>query len=185
MNAPNTTFLVDSSRNSIEYQNHSLNESSSINSSPFLRDVVNVPIQKLTSLPIELPKYRTALAAGLDLPAALDVPKTLEPFERVLIPTGFAIALPQGFEAQVRPRSGLALHKGLTVLNAPGTIDADYRGEIQVLLINLSRESVTIVPGERIAQLVIARHAYAQLQLVTELDNTERGTKGYGSTGHL
>ena len=130
-----------------------------------------------------LPSYQTALAAGLDLHAALDGPLPIAPNARVLVATGIALALPPGFEGQVRPRSGLAWSRGITVLNAPGTIDADYRGEIKVLLVNLGQETATVLPGERIAQLVVARHARAELMLVDELDPTARGAGGYGSTG--
>lgn len=130
-----------------------------------------------------LPQYATVQSAGMDLRANIDAPITLKPLERKLVPTGLYIALPEGFEAQVRPRSGLALKHGLTVLNAPGTIDADYRGEIGVVLINLSQEDFVINDGERIAQMVIARHEQASFQVVEELDETERGTGGYGHTG--
>jgi dUTP pyrophosphatase len=134
---------------------------------------------------LPLPSYQSALAAGLDLMAAVpaDTPMTIAPGGRALVPTGVAIALPAGFEAQVRPRSGLAVRHGLTVLNAPGTIDADYRGEIQVLLVNLGGESVSVPRGMRIAQLVIAPAIQAQLRLVTTLDQTSRGAGGFGSTG--
>ena len=131
----------------------------------------------------QLPAYATLLSAGMDLRANLDKPVTLCPMERRLIPTGLYIALPPGFEAQVRPRSGLALKKGITVLNAPGTVDADYRGEIGVCLINLSTENFVINDGERIAQMVIARHEQGEFCLVDELDETERGAGGYGHTG--
>ncbi len=131
----------------------------------------------------QLPAYATPQSAGMDLRANLDAPVTLCPLERRLIPTGLHIALPEGYEAQVRPRSGLALKCGLTVLNAPGTIDADYRGEIGVVLINLSQEEVTVSDGERIAQLVIARHEQGELVVVDCLDETERGEGGYGHTG--
>ena len=130
-----------------------------------------------------LPQYATPQSAGMDLRANNEEPITLRPLERKLIPTGLYIALPAGYEAQVRPRSGLALKHGITVLNSPGTIDADYRGEIGVLLINLSNEDFVINNGERIAQMVIARHEQAEFQLVEELDETERGTGGYGHTG--
>lgn len=130
-----------------------------------------------------LPQYATPQSAGMDLRANNEEPITLRPLERKLIPTGLYIALPAGYEAQVRPRSGLALKHGITVLNSPGTIDADYRGEIGVLLINLSNEDFVINKGERIAQMVIARHEQAEFQLVKELDETERGTGGYGHTG--
>lgn len=130
-----------------------------------------------------LPEYATPLSAGLDLRANLEQPVTLAPLERALIPTGLRIALPEGYEAQVRPRSGLAARHGLTLLNSPGTIDADYRGEIMVLLINFSDESFTINDGERIAQMVIARHEKAEFVEVEVLDETERGEGGYGHTG--
>ena len=130
-----------------------------------------------------LPAYATALSAGMDLRANIEEPIVLRPMERRLIPTGLYIALPPGFEAQVRPRSGLALKHGITVLNAPGTIDADYRGEVGVLLINLSQEPFTINNGERIAQMVIARHEQVEFEPVEELDATERGAGGYGHTG--
>ena len=131
----------------------------------------------------QLPAYATSLSAGMDLRANLDAPITLHPMERRLIPTGLHIALPEGYEAQVRPRSGLALKHGLTVLNTPGTIDADYRGEIGVVLINLSQEDFVINDGERIAQMVIAHHEQGDFVVVEELDETERGEGGYGHTG--
>ncbi len=131
----------------------------------------------------QLPAYATPQSAGMDLRANLDEPITLHPMERRLIPTGLHIALPEGYEAQVRPRSGLALKHGLTVLNSPGTVDADYRGEIGVVLINLSTEDYVVNDGERIAQLVIARYEQADFMEVTELDATERGEGGYGHTG--
>ncbi|MBE6247919.1 MAG: dUTP diphosphatase [Prevotella sp.] len=131
----------------------------------------------------QLPAYATPQSAGMDLRANLDAPVTLHPMERRLIPTGLHIALPEGYEAQVRPRSGLALKHGLTVLNTPGTIDADYRGEIGVVLINLSQEDFVINDGERIAQMVIARYEQGDLVVVEELDQTERGEGGYGHTG--
>lgn len=130
-----------------------------------------------------LPTYATPQSAGMDLRANLDAPVTLRPMERRLIPTGLHIALPEGYEAQVRPRSGLALKKGITVLNAPGTVDADYRGEVGVLLINLSAEDFVVNDGERIAQMVIARHEQPELVEVEALDETERGAGGYGHTG--
>ena len=130
-----------------------------------------------------LPEYATPLSAGLDLRANIEESIVLRPMERQLIGTGLYIALPPGYEAQVRPRSGLALKHGITVLNTPGTIDADYRGEVKVLLINLSAEPFTINEGERIAQMVIARHEHAELTLVEVLDETERGAGGYGHTG--
>lgn len=130
-----------------------------------------------------LPQYATSQSAGMDLRANLDNPVVLQPLERRLIPTGIYIALPEGYEAQVRPRSGLALKKGITVLNAPGTIDADYRGEVGVVLINLSQEPFTVNDGERIAQVVFARYEQGNLVPVEVLDETERGAGGYGHTG--
>lgn len=130
-----------------------------------------------------LPQYATPLSAGMDIRANLTTPVVLKPLQRVLIPTGLYIALPQGFEAQVRPRSGLAIKKGITVLNSPGTVDADYRGEICVILINLSTDEFVVEDGERIAQLVIARHEQIDWQLVEQLDETERGEGGFGHTG--
>ena len=130
-----------------------------------------------------MPTYATSQSAGMDLRANLEEPVVLHPMERRLIPTGLHIALPEGYEAQVRPRSGLALKHGLTVPNAPGTIDADYRGEIGVVLINLSQEDFTINDGERIAQLVVARYEQVEFSLVETLDETERGEGGYGHTG--
>lgn len=130
-----------------------------------------------------LPAYATVLSAGMDLRANLDSPITLRPLERCLVPTGLFIALPQGYEAQVRPRSGLALKKGITVLNTPGTIDADYRGEIGVILVNLSAEDFVINDGERIAQMVVARHETVEWDAVETLDETERGAGGFGHTG--
>ena len=131
----------------------------------------------------QLPAYATAQSAGMDLRANLAEPIVLHPLERRLIPTGLHIALPEGYEAQVRPRSGLALKHGLTVLNSPGTIDADYRGEIGVVLVNLSQDNFVVNDGERIAQLVIARYEQAALVTVETLDETERGEGGYGHTG--
>ena len=130
-----------------------------------------------------LPAYATEQSAGMDLRANIDEPIVLKPMERRLIPTGLHIALPAGYEAQVRPRSGLALKKGVTVLNSPGTIDADYRGEVGVLLINLSAEAFVVNDGERIAQMVIARHETAEFVEVEVLSATERGEGGYGHTG--
>ena len=131
----------------------------------------------------QLPIYATQLSAGMDLRANLDEPVVLHPMERKLIKTGLFIALPPGHEAQIRPRSGLALKHGITVLNTPGTIDADYRGEIGVCLINLSQEDFTVNDGERIAQMIIARHEQAEFEIVEQLDETERGAGGYGHTG--
>ena len=130
-----------------------------------------------------LPAYATEQSAGMDLRADIEQPVTLKPLERRLKPTGLHIALPQGYEAQVRPRSGLALKHGITVLNTPGTIDADYRGEIGVVLVNLSNEDFVVNPGERVAQMVIAQYEQAVLQTVDTLDETERGEGGYGHTG--
>ncbi len=130
-----------------------------------------------------LPAYATPQSAGMDLRANLDAPVTLQPMERRLIPTGLHIALPAGYEAQVRPRSGLALKKGITVLNTPGTIDADYRGEIGVILINLSQEEFVVNDGERIAQMVIAKHETAGFIEVEVLEESERGAGGFGHTG--
>ncbi len=131
----------------------------------------------------QLPTYATIQSAGMDLRANLDQPITLAPMQRCLVPTGLYMALPIGFEAQVRPRSGLAIKKGITVLNSPGTIDADYRGEVCVILINLSTEPFVIEDGERIAQMVIARHEQVAWEEVEVLDDTERGAGGFGHTG--
>ena len=131
----------------------------------------------------DLPHYETEASAGMDLRAVLDAPVTLKPLERAIIKTGLFIELPVGIEAQVRPRSGLAAKKGITVLNAPGTIDADYRGEIGVILVNLSNEDFTVEGGERIAQLVIAKHERADWNEVEVLSDTVRGAGGFGSTG--
>lgn len=131
----------------------------------------------------DLPAYETNASAGMDLRAHLSTPITLEPLERAIVKTGLFIELPIGYEAQVRPRSGLAAKKGITVLNAPGTIDADYRGEIGVILVNLSKEPFTIANGERIAQLVIAKHERAVWESADELSETSRGAGGFGSTG--
>lgn len=132
-----------------------------------------------------LPQYATALSAGMDLRANIDTPILLKPMQRKLIPTGLYIALPEGFEAQIRPRSGLALKKGITLLNTPGTIDADYRGEIGVIVVNLSEEDFIIEDGERIAQMVIARYEKAEWEEVEVLSETERGDGGFGHTGTL
>lgn len=130
-----------------------------------------------------LPEYATPQSAGMDLRANIEAPITLKPMERRLIPTGLYIALPVGYEAQIRPRSGLALKHGITVLNTPGTIDADYRGELMVLLVNFSDSDFIINDGERIAQMVISRHEQGIFEVVEALDDTERGTGGYGHTG--
>ncbi len=130
-----------------------------------------------------LPSYATPLSAGMDIRANIDAPITLEPLERKLIPTGLYIELPQGYEAQIRPRSGLAIKKGISILNSPGTIDADYRGEICVILINLSNETFIIEDGERICQMVIAKHEQVNWEEVKILGETERGAGGFGHTG--
>jgi dUTP pyrophosphatase len=131
----------------------------------------------------ELPKYETPLSAGMDVRADLAESVTLAPLARAMVPTGLYVEIPEGYEIQVRPRSGLAAKHGLTVLNSPGTIDADYRGEIRVILVNLSPEPFEVKPGERIAQLVVARHERAEWELTGELSETTRGTGGFGSTG--
>ena len=143
--------------------------------------MITVPI--INESPYDLPSFATVNSAGADLRAHLENPFTLGPLERTIVGTGLKIALPEGFEAQVRPRSGLAAKHGLTVLNSPGTIDADYRGEIGVILVNLSNEIFTVNPGERIAQLVIARYEQALWEPSDSLDETERGAGGFGSTG--
>lgn len=131
----------------------------------------------------QLPEYATIASAGLDLRANISEPITLNPLERRLVPTGLFLELPQGYEAQIRPRSGLALKKGITVLNSPGTIDADYRGEIGVILINLSNEPFVIEDGERICQMVVAQYTQIEWQLTTELSDSERGEGGFGHSG--
>ena len=133
--------------------------------------------------PFPLPAYATPLSAGMDLRADLEEPVALEPLQRTLIPTGLHIELPAGFEAQIRPRSGLAAKHGISIVNAPGTIDADYRGEIKVVLVNLSNEPFTIMPGERIAQMVVARHEQVEWEAVESLEDSARGSGGFGSTG--
>lgn len=143
--------------------------------------MLTIPIINRSKHP--LPAYATPLSAGMDLRADLTEPITLAPLQRCLVPTGLYIALPPGYEAQVRPRSGLALKQGITVLNAPGTIDADYRGEIRVILVNLSDTPFVIQDGERIAQMVIARHEQTLWQPAQTLDETERGEGGFGHTG--
>lgn len=132
---------------------------------------------------LSLPQYATEQSAGMDLLAAINAPITLKPMERRAIPTGIAIALPNGYEAQIRPRSGLAIKNGITMINSPGTIDADYRGEVGILMINLGQEDFVIERGMRIAQMVIAKYDSAAWNVVTELDDTARGTGGFGSTG--
>jgi dUTP pyrophosphatase len=143
--------------------------------------MITVPI--INESPYDLPSFATVNSAGVDLRAHLENPVTIGPLERTIVGTGLKIALPEGFEAQVRPRSGLAAKHGLTVLNSPGTIDADYRGEIGVILVNLSNEIFTVNPGERIAQLVIAKYEQALWEPSDSLDETERGAGGFGSTG--
>ena len=130
-----------------------------------------------------LPTYATALSAGMDLRANIDEDITLQPMQRQLVPTGLHIALPEGYEAQIRPRSGLALKHGITVLNTPGTVDADYRGEIMVLLVNFSNEPFIVKDGERIAQMIVAKHEQVSFELTETLDETERGAGGYGHNG--
>ena len=130
-----------------------------------------------------LPQYATPLSAGMDLRANLETPITIQPGQRLLVPTGLYIALPEGYEAQIRPRSGLAIKHGITVLNSPGTIDADYRGEINIILVNLSEKPFTIEDGERIAQMVVARHDRAEWVETTVLNETQRGSGGFGHTG--
>ena len=145
---------------------------------------VNVAITQLSHAKgLNLPAYATALSAGVDLEAAVDAPVTLKPGERQLIATGLAMALPEGYEAQIRPRSGLAFKNGVTVLNSPGTIDADYRGEIKVILANLGNEDFTVERGMRVAQMVIAPYTQVAWRVVEELDETARGAGGFGSTG--
>ena len=131
----------------------------------------------------QLPAYQTILSAGMDLRANLEAPITLDPLQRCMVPTGLFMALPEGYEAQVRPRSGLAIKKGVTVLNTPGTIDADYRGEICVILVNLSSEPFVINDGERVAQMIISRYEQVEWEAVETLDETERGAGGFGHTG--
>lgn len=140
-------------------------------------------VQIVNNSPYPCPAYATEQSAGLDLKANLEQPVVLQPLQRALIPTGLYIALPAGYEAQVRPRSGLALKHGITVLNSPGTIDADYRGELRVILVNLSDQPFEILPGERIAQMVVARFEQVEWEQADELDATERGAGGFGSTG--
>lgn len=147
------------------------------------KNIVMIEIKIVNKGGQPLPEYATELSAGMDLRADIAEPVTLNPMERRLFPTGLYMALPAGFEAQVRPRSGLALKHGISVLNTPGTIDADYRGELKVLLVNFSAEPFVVNPGERIAQMVVARHEKADFIVVDELDETERGAGGYGHTG--
>lgn len=142
-----------------------------------------VEIKIINQSPYPLPEYATPLSAGLDIRANIESPIELEPLQRVAVPTGLYIALPEGYEAQIRPRSGLALKHGLTLLNAPGTIDADYRGEIKAIVANISDTKYTIEPGERICQMVVAKHAHVTWQVTEELEETERGAGGFGHTG--
>lgn len=144
---------------------------------------LSVRVKRVGSIEVPLPGYQTPGAAGMDLHAALKEPVTLKPLGRAMIPTGLSVAIPQGFEGQVRPRSGLAAKHGVTVINTPGTIDSDFRGEIGVVLVNLSNDAFTVEPLTRIAQIVFARHETATLEVVSELDETARGAGGYGSTG--
>jgi len=142
---------------------------------------VSIPVKRLRP-GATLPRYMTEHAAGMDLCAAIDAPLDLDPHKRALVPCGFAIAIPRGYEGQVRPRSGLALRSGLSIPNAPGTIDSDYRGEVCVIVINLGEERIRIAPGDRIAQLVVCPVAHARLDEVDELDDTQRGGGGFGHT---
>ncbi len=145
---------------------------------------MQVKLQQLENFKgLTLPQYGTELSAGVDLEAAIDAPVTLKPGERTLIPTGLAMALPAGYEAQIRPRSGLAFKHGITVLNSPGTIDADYRGEVKAIIANLGTEEFTIKRGMRICQMVIAKHEHVGWSVVEDLDETARGAGGFGSTG--
>jgi dUTP pyrophosphatase len=146
------------------------------------REVV-VRVLRVGGVEMPLPKYQTSGSAGMDVHAATREPVALGPLERKLFPTGLALAIPAGYEVQVRPRSGLAAKRGLTVINTPGTIDSDYRGEVGVVLVNLSNEAAIVEPGERIAQLVLAKVERAALTVVATLEETERGASGYGSTG--
>lgn len=164
--------------------NRSETEGSATSTEPFASgDPLRVQVKRVGPVEVALPRYQSAHAAGMDLQAALTEPVTLRSLERVMVPTGLAMAIPTGWEGQVRPRSGLAAKRGVTVINAPGTVDSDYRGEIKVALVNLGGDAVTIEPLERIAQIVFARHGTATLEEVTTLDETARGDGGYGSTG--
>jgi dUTP pyrophosphatase len=149
---------------------------------PGAHEPVRVRLKRVGLVRVELPRAMTEGSVGFDLPAAIESELTLAPGERLLVPCGFAIAIPPGYEGQVRPRSGLALKKGLSIPNAPGTIDPDYRGEVSVILINLSAEPVRIAPGERIAQLVVCPVAVCDFEEVAELDETTRGGGGFGHT---
>ena len=145
--------------------------------------MTKIQVKIVNKSPNALPAYSTEQSAGMDLRAWLTAPVTLQPLERKLIPTGISIALPQGYECQLRPRSGMALKRGLTLLNTPGTIDADYRGEIGVIVVNLSNEPQTIENGERLCQIVVARHETVDWEAVDTLDSTQRGAGGFGHTG--
>ena len=145
--------------------------------------MTKIQVKIVKKSPNALPAYSTEQSAGMDLRAWLTAPVTLQPLERKLIPTGISIALPQGYECQLRPRSGMALKRGLTLLNTPGTIDADYRGEIGVIVVNLSNEPQTIENGERLCQMVVARHETVDWEAVDTLDSTQRGAGGFGHTG--
>jgi dUTP pyrophosphatase len=147
-----------------------------------VHEPVRVRLKRVGAVRVELPRAMTSGAVGLDLPAAIESQVTLAPGERRLVPCGFAVAIPEGYEGQVRPRSGLALRQGLSIPNAPGTIDPDYRGEVSVILINLSAEPIVIEPGQRIAQLVICPVARCEIVEVDELDDTDRGPGGFGHT---
>ena len=141
-------------------------------------------IKKVSTNPLfKLPKYESNGAAGMDLSADIDAEVELKPLERFLFPTGIAISLPKDLEAQIRPRSGLAVKNGITLLNTPGTVDSDYRGEIKVILVNISNDKYTIKPGDRIAQMVLSQFVQGQFELVENLDETDRGSSGFGSTG--
>ena len=166
--------MVNRFINPVKYVNSQLNKNNNV-----------MKVQIINKSKHDLPQYATPLSAGMDLRANLDAPITLKPLQRCLIPTGLYIALPDGYEAQIRPRSGLALKKGITLLNTPGTIDADYRGEIGVILVNLSAEDFVVEDGERIAQMVIARYEKAEWTEVEILDETERGAGGFGHTGTM
>ncbi|MCX8079832.1 MAG: dUTP diphosphatase [Bacteroidia bacterium] len=143
----------------------------------------SLKVKIINTSPFDLPSYATAASAGMDLRANLPAPEEIKPLERKLIPTGLFMELPEGYEAQIRPRSGLAWKHGITVLNTPGTIDADYRGEIKVLLVNLSSETFVIQPGDRIAQMVVAMHAVVEWEPVSEINESARSSGGFGSTG--
>ncbi len=148
-----------------------------------MREPFEVRVKRVGTVEVPLPRYQTPGSAGMDLHAALAEAIVVQPRARAKVPTGLSVAIPHGFEGQVRPRSGLAAKHGVTVVNTPGTVDSDYRGEVNVVLVNLGTEPVTIAPLDRIAQLVFARHEIATLVEVTDLDDTTRGAGGYGSTG--